>query len=677
MKNSWISSKEKPILVLNPGWQYAKKLDSLIRDIGYRTEFIMMNGMDLTLEQVEEKYSAIIIAWSGSGVNDDTSPRASFDLLKTALPIFGVCYGFQLLNYLAWGTVESSWKREDGVDMVRVDLNSILFHWLNDMAQKVLMTHGDSVTQIANWFTQIATSSSGVVAWIEDTSQKIHAVQFHPESDETINGSKMIQNFLSHYWIDADFTQEDKETLALQEIQEKVGSKDVLVYASGWVDSTVLVVLLLKAVKLWYIRKEQLKVVHVDHGFMRAGEREEVEEAFKKLGVDLHVSDAKNYFYNATTIINWVKTPPLHQVTDPEVKRKIIGDCFINMKAEIEKNLSLNPKNTILAQWTLWTDIVESREWIKTHHNDSPLVHELRNIWNVIEPLSEYHKHEVRALWRKLGLPESMVMRHPFPWPGLAIRLLCHTGEMSSFERGQFAKVKARLEEVLPILQSSFPAGTEVHITPIKTTWVQGDARSYKYMSVIKVSDKESLKPEVFAEISKLITDAVSIPLLDENGEQVYQVIKAKKKWESDKKIALTDGINRVVLDTSDDEIINQNISLTPTYIWEDSVEQLRKADDIVNGILRKYGLMGKIDQVPIVSLPIDFSPNQWSRTIVIRTLITKDFLTWTVALPWEQKDMTWNILEEMKREILFNVSWITRVLYDITWKPPATTEYE
>lgn len=665
-----ISSRENPILVLNPGGQYAKKLDTLIRETGYRTEFVMMAVSRLTVEEVKAKYSAIIIAWSGSSVTQETSPKPSFDIFATELPILGICYGLQLINHLAGGKVASVGNREDGIDTVTIDRTPRIFRYLQKQ-QQVLITHGDSITEIAPWFRQIATSSSGIIAGVSNNKMKAYGVQFHPESDETTNGLQMIKNFLTQYHIDADFTPWDKKELALKEIQEKVGKKKVLVYASGGVDSTVLVSLLREA-----LPPEQIIAVHIDHGFMRLGEREEVKEAFEKLWIPLHIEDAKEHFYNATTIIDGVRTLPLHQVKDPEIKRKIIGDAFIQMKSIIESKLSLDPKDVILAQGTLWTDIVESREGIKTHHNDSPLVHELRQLWNVIEPLSEFHKPEVRELGEELGIPTSMVWRHPFPGPGLAIRFLCSTGELSPLEIEQFSRVFQKFWEVISSLQKELPLWTQAILTPVKTTGVQGDARSYKYMCVLKIPQNEIVKPETFAHISKLITDALSIPLLDQNGEQVYQTIKSKKNWASDTKLSLSDGVNRVVLDITNTPINQRTISLTSSYICDDTIEQLRKADAIVNKILLKYNLMRKINQVPVVSFPLDFEGKEGKRSILIRTLITQDFLTGTVALPWG-KDMTWSILQEISDAIMAHVPGISKVLYDITWKPPATTECE
>lgn len=199
------------------------------------------------------------------------------------------------------------------------------------------------------------------------------------------------------------------------------------------------------------------------------------------------VIDAKDDFYNATTMINGVKTPPLHQVTDPEIKRKIIGDTFISIKGRIEAQLGIDPDNMMFAQGTLWTDVVESREGIKTHHNDTQLVKDLRAKGQVIEPLDEFHKPEVRALGEELRVPPEMVWRHPFPGPGLAIRVLCSTGKMSELQRQQFSRVEAKFRETITTLESELPPKTELILTPVRSTGVQGDARSYKYMCVIRV----------------------------------------------------------------------------------------------------------------------------------------------------------------------------------------------
>jgi GMP synthase (glutamine-hydrolysing) len=674
------SSIAKPVLVLNPGGQYAKKLDTLIRDIGYRTDFIMMDECNLTAEEVKEKYSAIVIAGSGSSVSDENAPKLSFDLLATELPVLGICYGLQLLNTLAWGVVESTGKREDGIDDTKLETNSALFTWI-ESPTKTLMTHGDSVTKIAQDFRQISTSSAGVVAGIEDQMRRLYGVQFHPESDETIFGATMLTNFLSNIaGIDADFTAEAKKDIAMKEITrmagEAAGYPDILVYASGGVDSTVLAALLIDAAKLGIIRKNQIKVVHIDHGFMREGERAEVEKSFKNLDVELHVIDAKIDFAEATTAINGVQTLPLSQETDPEKKRKIIGDTFINMKWIIEKQLDLNPTNTILAQWTLWTDIVESREGIKTHHNDTDLVKQLRAEGKILEPLSEFHKPEVRSLGEELNLPVSMVWRHPFPGPGLAIRILCSDGVMDSLQEKQFMKVYNKFNEVVENLTSNLPEWTKILLSPVRTTGVQWDARSYKYMCIVDLPEGSNIDGETYVELAKAITDGVSIPLLDNDNAQIYQTIKAKKKWEKDRQIALADGVNRVVINVSNKRVEDiTSLKLSPTHLTDSTADQLRKADAIVNKILLKYNLMRSISQVPVVLLPLNID-RSGGRTIAIRTLITNDFLTGKVAIPGGEV-ISWEVIREMRDEILKNVSWISHVLYDITGKPPATTEYE
>lgn len=670
MASSLISSSEKPILILNPGGQYAKKLDSTIREMQYRTDFVMMSWCALTIEEVRTKYSAIIIAGSGSSVNDEHAPNVSFNLLATGLPVLGICYGSQLLNKLAGGTVQSAWQREDGVDVVSVDIDSDLFRWFEKKI-RVLLTHGDSLTDIGPWFEVIAKSSSWIIAAIADRVRRIYGVQFHPESDETTDGHAMLGKFLRDIGgINADATLESKKEKALKEIWEKVDDKIVLAYASGGVDSTVLVSLLHEA-----LPAQQIKAIHIDHGFMRAGEREEVEASFEKMGVELTVIDAKERFAHATTFIDDTETPPLSKVTDPEIKRKIIGDTFIKMKEQIEEQLQLDPEKTILAQWTLWTDKVESVEGIKSHHNETPLVHRLREKGQVIEPLDELHKPEVRKLGQELGVPEKMVWRHPFPGPGLAIRVLCSTGEMSDLQKQQFERVQKKFEETMQKreIQELLLEGTEVILTPVRSTGVQWDARSYKYMCIVRVPKWKRAEVN-YEKISKQITDAVSIPLLDEKGQQVYQILTWKGEQPA-KRLALSDGVNRVVMDVSNVVSEQGTPWLTTTYIQDESMDQLREADKIVNDILLKHDLMGKVAQVPVVLLPLHFGENGGKRTIVIRTLITKDFLTGTVATPGG--DMTWDILNEMRDTILAKVTWISHVLYDVTGKPPATTEFE
>lgn len=306
-----------------------------------------------------------------------------------------------------------------------------------DKIQQVLLTHGDSIDKIAENFRPIAQSSS-FCAGIYNEKLRLYGVQFHPEVDLTTNGKAMLHNFLFDIvGLTGNFTIQGRESECIKYIKETVGKSKVLVLVSGGVDSTVCAALLHKA-----LDPDQIIAVHIDNGFMRKKESIKVEHSLRKLGLNLRVTNATCAFSGGTTVVPIDKHEPnsrtritklLSQTLEPEEKRKIIGDVFVKISDEIVAEMNLRPDEILLAQGTLRPDLIESAsnlasnkaDTIKTHHNDSELIRKLREEGRVVEPLKDFHKDEVRILGRDLGLPRDLVMRHPFPGPGLAIRVLC------------------------------------------------------------------------------------------------------------------------------------------------------------------------------------------------------------------------------------------------------------
>lgn len=429
------------------------------------------------------------------------------------------------------------------------------------------------------------------------------------------------------------FTIEDRETKAVDYIKQAVGDKSVLVLVSGGVDSTVCAALIAKA-----IPPHQIFALHVDTGFMRLGESSRVRTALEAADLNLKVVDASNQFFDATTIFNGKPTKPLREITNPEEKRTIIGDQFMRVSQREIDQLGIDPDRVVLAQGTLRPDLIESGSklasenaaTIKTHHNDSPLVRKLREGGRVVEPLQEYHKDEVRALGSILGLPKEIVWRQPFPGPGLAVRIIC---TKEPYITDEFDQINKKLKQY-----SS--EGLEVTLLPIQTVGVQGDGRTYSYLAGIS----------------------------------------GRKDWDELFRLALeipkeTRQINRLAYIFGG--IVRGPITeITPTYLTEDSIKQLQQADDIVNTVLMKYDLIRKLSQVPVILFPVNFSiPGK--RAIAIRTFITPagDFYTGVPAKPG--LDIPEEALEEMVSSVLSEVTNVSRVVYDLTSKPPGTTEWE
>lgn len=617
---------QQTLAILDAGAQYGKVIDRRVRDLAVKSEIVPLDAPTSVLK----KYKAFIISGGPESVYSPKAPKFNPDIFTLGKPILGICYGLQLMNFVSGGTVEKKARREDGPCTIKVNTNSKLFQGL-DSKQFVLMTHGDSVDQIGVGYTQIA-DSDGIVAGIENEQSKIYGVQFHPEVDLTENGKQIISNFLFKIaGFSGDYTLEDRQEKAISYIKKSVGDKNVLILVSGGVDSTVCAALLSKA-----IPNEKIYAIHIDSGFMRKNESALVEKALGVLGLNLKVINAEQTFLNATTEINGKRTKKLFETTNPEEKRKIIGDTFITVAQQAIEELGLSADDVVLAQGTLRPDLIESAsasasksaDTIKTHHNDTFLVRQLRDQGKVIEPLSEYHKDEVRQLGAELGLPDELIWRQPFPGPGLAIRILC----------ADDAYVADDFEETQLQLQKFSTKNLSLQLMPIKTVGVQGDGRTYSYLAGITGT----------TDWPALLQLARSIPKTLHNVNRIAYFFGGSFE--------------------------NFLPTITATHLDRESLDQLRAADAIVNELLLKHNLIKSISQVPVTLFPVDFGVTG-NRCIGIRTFITNDFMTGVPALPG--KEMPEKVLQEMVDKILKEVPGISRVCYDLTSKPPGTTEWE
>lgn len=465
----------------------------------------------------------------------------------------------------------------------------------------------------------------------------IVGIQWHPEAYTSPNGMVMIDNFLQKVARLIPGTPETTGELTerlISEIRETVGDKQVLTFVSGGVDSTVCLALLKKALK-----PEQIFPVFIDNWFMRQGEVEQVRKDLKDATwLDIHVIDAQEEFLNATTVIDGVRTPKLRDVTDPEVKRMIIGDAFMHVRDTVSARRKLRA-DFLLAQWTLSTDVKESgatdaggnAKKIKTHHNRSQEVEKLLAEGRIIEPLVTQMKDGVRSIWKELWLWENMIVRNPFPGPGIAIRIICAAEPTTE----DFEKLSPQIQEVI---KNTWVQAT---LLPVKAVWVAWDERVYGNLLVLS-GDKE---PE-WETLGKIRDDLTRI-----NG--ICRVMYA---------------FGKRVPETEIHEI-------TPTYLSQDTANQVRQADKIVHDEFQRAGLLGYISQTPVASIPVGFAAD-WHRSIVIRPFKTVDFKTGDAIMPGTEH-MPDAVLNTIISRITAEVPGISRVLYDITPKPPGTTELE
>jgi GMP synthase (glutamine-hydrolysing) len=477
------SIRQRRVAILDAGSQFGGLIDRTIREIGLRTSLL---SLDTPIEQLME-YDAVVISGGPKSVRDDDAYWCDPRLIELDVPILGICYGMQLLATLYGGDVGPGQLREDGPQVTHFEADSELLAGLTGV-QTVLMSHGDSVQRVPDGFIVSGGRNDPIISVIENNVQKRYGVQFHPEVFQTACGVALFANFLIKIaGLAPDYSSADQEREAITYIKNAVGDNEVLVFVSGGVDSAVLAALVARAIPV-----ERIHAFHIDTGLMRDHESVQVIRALTAAGIAVELLDASATFYDATTEIDGVVTPPLHMVTDPQTKRRIIGDCFIRVRADILSRSKL-PHTTVLAQGSLRPDLIESgshlasskADIIKTHHNDTARVRELRELGQVVEPLQQLYKDQVRTLGRRLGLPASLVERHPFPGPGLAIRILCAE---AAYRLPDHDALQASLDSYIKQLAPDYRA----HLLPVRTVGVQGDGRTSRLGPAISCSGRYS-----------------------------------------------------------------------------------------------------------------------------------------------------------------------------------------
>ena len=462
------------ILVLDFGAQYSQLIARRVRECGVYSQIV-----PYTISADEVKKMApcgIIFSGGPSSVKTPGSPRPDADIFKLGIPILGICYGLQVMSEMLGGNVVCPEKKEYGLQNIEiVDRSSALFKDVSDNSQ-VWMSHGDSVEKIPEGFTITAITPTCPVTAIEDKKRKFYGVQFHPEVVHSKEGDKMIRSFvLDICRANADWNMGSFIDEQIKTIREKVGNKRVLCGLSGGVDSSVAAVLIHKAIG------DQLVCVFVNNGMLRKNEAESVLDLFgKHFNMNLQYADATDEFLTA-----------LKGVTEPEAKRKIIGRVFVDVfYGEARKCGDVS----FLAQGTLYPDVIESRSpsggpsaTIKSHHNVGGLPEDLK--WELLEPLKELFKDEVRALGKELGLPDELVYRHPFPGPGLGVRCI---GEVTKERLDTLRDVDAIfIEEIRKagLYDKIWQAFAD--LLPVKSVGVQGDERTYREVCSLRAVTSE------------------------------------------------------------------------------------------------------------------------------------------------------------------------------------------
>jgi GMP synthase (glutamine-hydrolysing) len=596
------------IVILDFGGQYAHLIGSRIRRMGGFSEIRVPETPADELKGA----AGIILSGGPQSVYEKGSPQADPKIFDLKIPILGLCYGHQWLAQALGGKVSPGKTKEYGHTAVERIGESAVFKKLPKNLT-VWMSHGDEVSEAPKGFVSTAKSAVCGVAAMSDEKRKIYGIQFHIEVTHTEHGMDILKNFVD-LCAPAKWSMDGYAKRIGEEIKKEVGDRKVFMLVSGGVDSTVAFVLLNKV-----LGTDRVQGLLVDTGLMRKNEVKLIEDALKKEKINnLRVENASEEFFSKLT-----------GVFEPEQKRKIIGDTFLSVQKRVSDEMGLTSEaGWLLGQGTIYPDTIETggtkhADHIKTHHNRVPAIQAMIEQGLVIEPLKELYKDEVRMLGEELGLPHALVWRHPFPGPGLGVRILC--AEKPSPVRYQDAAMEKRVKELITLPHAPLP---------VQSVGVQGDGRTYRHAVALFSHHPCVVGPEHLAL-------ATSVP----NAIPVF---------------------NRVLLCTSHDH--PQEFHVTAGFLSRDRADLLREADAIVDEEMRAANLYESIWQFPVVLLP--FGVAKGKQSIVLRPIQSTDAMTANaIALPEV-------VLQKITKRILA-LDGIDAVFIDLSNKPPGTIEWE
>ena len=633
------------IAVLDAGGQYCHLLARRVREVGVQSHVLPIDTSAVHLAGI----SGIIISGGPRSVTEAGSPRIHPSILSMGVPILGICYGHQLLAAtMPGGQVKPSYSREYGIATLQLDTAGLkpltteaatlvavptavgrgfsspsegtrpvaqgfspaeLFDGI-PTESRVWVSHGDSVERLPDGFEVLGSTTDCAVAAMRHASLRIYGVQFHPEVTHSEFGQRILENFVRRVCrCTSTWKPSSAETIEAIEadIRARVGpTKNVLFFVSGGVDSSVAYKLCADA-----LGQERVHGVYVDTGFMRKNESADVMTAYEKAGFrNVRLRDASVEFLAA-----------VGSETNPETKRKRIGVAFLAVENDVLEHLPAG--EWLLGQGTIYPDTIESggtREsaLIKTHHNRVPELLRRIEAGEIVEPLVQFYKDEVREIGRALGLPVRLIEKQPFPGPGLAVRFLCTDAAAAWSEN-------AKLSEVA----SGF--NLQARVLPVRGVGVQGDERTYAHTALLTGEYDERR----IAELSPAITNSLR-------------------------------DVNRVVFWAGAKGSIEE-FHVEPTTTSREGLDVLREADARVRDILAEYDTQKRIWQCPVVMLPLK---RHGESTIAIRPVESHDGMT------AQYSRLPWPVIERITSAVL-QVPGVGALLYDVTNKPPATIEWE
>ena len=620
------------IVVLDFGSQYAHLIAKRFRMMGYYSEIALPSAGLETFKNAK----GIVLSGGPSSIYDKNAPEFNSEILKLDIPILGLCYGHYVLQTGYNGKAQKALVGEFGFATLELNQN-VKCPLFEEIAspQQVWMSHQDAVVKPGDGFETVGSTKDCEFAALQNLEKKRFSLQFHCEVKDTPCGNKILENFAKFCGMEKNWDQDTVLNHIIDSIKNQADNKNVLLFLSGGVDSTVAFALLNKA-----LGQKRVLGLHIDNGFMRKNESKKVEEAYKNHGFsNFIVEDASKTFLKA-----------VENLTDPQKKRMAIGENFITVRNEVVAKQKFDENKWLLAQGTLYPDIIESggtknSNVIKTHHNRVDGIQKLIEKGLIIEPLKDLYKDEVRAIGKKLGLEDELVMRHPFPGPGLSINVLCSNGTMTDNDKEEFKKAQEEISKVqLEMFCEKCSENLEKYILPVKSVGVQGDFRTYRFPSVIS-----------FAKM--------------ENG--FYHL---PKKWEkleaaSSQITNSASFINRTIIRLwQNPSVKDEALKLQEGYCTKYRLDQTRDADDIVLTALHKSGWYNKIFQHLTINLPYASSKERCS--FVLRPLCSEDVMTARFA------QLPQNLLMDIVQE-LSKLPYVDAIFFDLTNKPPATFGWE